>query len=61
MVPTVSAQCVTALKLMMMGPRYHLCTILVLETRACQYPCFLAKVVPSGEIFINPSDPKHVA
>ena len=28
--PTVSAQCFTALKLMMMGSRYHICTILVL-------------------------------
>ena len=28
---------------------------------ACPYLCFLAKVVPRGEIFINPSDPKHVA
>ena len=26
----------------------------------CPYPCFLAKVVPRDEIFINPSDPKHV-
>ena len=24
------------------------------------YPCFLAKVVPFDEIFINPSDLKHV-
>ena len=29
--------------------------------RACPYLCFLAKVVLRGEIFINPSDPKHVA
>ena len=29
--------------------------------RGCAYLCFLAKVVPRGEIFINPSDPKHVA
>ena len=29
--------------------------------RSCAYLCFLAKVVPRGEIFINPSDPKHVA
>ena len=34
--------------------------------RVCPYLCFLAKVVPRGEIFIsrfifiNPSDPKHV-
>ena len=26
----------------------------------CPYPCFLAEVVPRGEIFVNPSDPKHV-
>ena len=26
----------------------------------CRYPCFLAKVVQRGEIFVNPSDPKHV-
>ena len=26
----------------------------------CPYPCFLAKVVQRGEIFINPSDLKHV-
>ena len=26
----------------------------------CPYPCFLAKVVQRGEIFVNPSDPKHV-
>ena len=24
------------------------------------YPCFLAKVVPRNETFVNPSDPKHV-
>ena len=24
------------------------------------YPCFLTEVVPRGEIFVNPSDPKHV-
>ena len=29
--------------------------------RGCAYLCFLAKVVPRGEIFINPSDPTHVA
>ena len=28
--------------------------------RACPYPCFLAEVVPFGEIFANPSDLKHV-
>ena len=60
-VPTVSAQCFTALKLMMMGSRYHICTILVLVARACPCPYFLVEVVPRGEIFINPSDPKHVA
>ena len=27
----------------------------------CRYPCFLANLVMQrGEIFINPSDPKHV-
>ena len=26
----------------------------------CPYPCFLAKVVPFGEIVANPSDLKHV-
>ena len=56
----MSAQCFTALKLMMMGSRYHICTILVLVARACPCPYFLVEVVPRGEIFINLSDPKHV-
>ena len=30
------------------------------KRRKCPYPCFLAKVVPFDEIFINPSDLKHV-
>ena len=58
--PTVSAQCFIALKLMLMGSRYHFCTNLVLEARACPCPYFLVEVVPRGEIFINLSDPKHV-
>ena len=28
--------------------------------RACPYPCFLAEVVPFGEIVANPSDLEHV-
>ena len=51
----VSAQCFTALKLMMMVSIYHFCAILVVVARACPYPCFLAEVVLRGEILINPS------
>ena len=60
-VPAVSAQDFEAVKLMVMGSRYHICIILVLVARTCPYPYFLVEVVPRGEIFINPSDPKHVA
>ena len=45
---------------MLMGSRYHICTILVLFATVCPYPRYLAKVVPRGKIFINPSDLKHV-
>ena len=59
----MGAQCFTDLKLIVMALRYHLCAISVLvaaRNAACPYPCFLAKLVPFDEIFINPSDLKHV-
>ena len=59
----VSAQCFTALKLMMMVSIYHFCAILVVVARACPYPCFLAEVVLRGEIFFYehmPDDITHL-
>ena len=56
----MGAQCFTDLKSMIMELRYHLCAISVLVAPQCPYPCFLAKAVPFDEIFINPSDLKHV-
>ena len=53
--------CFIVLKLMLMGSRYHICTILVLFATVCPYPRYLAKVVPRGKIFINASNPKHAA
>ena len=44
-----------------MGPRCHICVILVLVATRVPYLCPLAKVVPFSEIFMDPSDPKHVA
>ena len=46
---------------MTMGLRYHICVILVLVATRVPYLCPLAKVVPFSEIFVDPSDSKHVA
>ena len=60
-VPLVVVQCFIVLELMIMGPRYHICVILVLVATRVPYLCPLAKVVPFSKIFMDPSDPKHVA
>ena len=40
---------------------FDICVILVLVATRVPYLCPLAKVVPFSEIFMDPSDPKHVA
>ena len=57
----IGVQCFIVLELMIMGPRYHICAILVLVATRVPYLCPLAKVVPFSKIFMDPSDPKHVA
>ena len=57
----IGVQCFIVLELMTMGPRCHICVILVLVATRVPYLCPLAKVVPFSEIFMDPSDPKHVA
>ena len=42
------------------SPLCHFSAAIPPYRRACPYPCFLVKVVPFDEIFINPSDLKHV-
>ena len=42
------------------SPLCHFSAAIPPYRRACPYPCFLVKVVPFDEIFINPSNLKHV-
>ena len=61
-VSLIGVKCFKLLTLMTMGLRYHICVILMVLV-ATRVPCLcpLAKVVPFSEIFMDPSDPKHVA
>ena len=56
----MGAQCVTDLKLMMMALRYHLCTISAPSAAYRGGTRAWWKLMPFGEIVINPSDLKHV-
>ena len=53
-------QCCVNLKLMVMALRYHLCTISAPSAAYRGGTRAWWKLVPFGEIVINPSDLKHV-
>ena len=59
----MSKQCFIDLKLMIMALRYHLCTISAPSAALAALVLvlmLLVKLVPYGEIVINPGDLKHV-